>query len=233
MNSTKFKNIAATLLLLSSTSFSAADEIPVGRIDALENLIRVGNLAELDWEISYPASVSDEDLDVADTDVIMKIRVITSAIGPASTIDFGVQLNGSGYQQFYNGVGESNSSYALTPGTVVAETFVSAGTTIDILARHSQTNLPGSGWVSSSDPSQSMLVRTFRNGDSTLDLAGAGNQRSLAEILAPYSKDGIITIGKNEVIHCFELLTNRTRARAFDLQDLITLTTFEQVPLSK
>ena len=218
--------LQVSALLLACSSFASAQLLsqPIGSLEALKKIVNPGEKVGLDWQISYPVFNFNE------TDSEVTVRFITTALGPVSKLTFGTRLNGV-YTEFYEGISEDNEAYALSPGTIVRRQFVPAGQEIEFLARHHTHNLGGDGWVSSVADVDSNLVIVLKDGDPVPTLAPPG-QRSVAEILAPYSKNGIVDIGPNQKLICFEIFTANTNSLAYDLQDLVILVSHEQAPLS-
>ena len=206
------------------SSREEAPQSPIGTISSRQAHVVSGANADLDWQISYPVHSFNQ------TDSEVKVRFITCAIGPRWRIQFGTRLEGGSYNEFYHGFSEEHPSYSLTPGTVVSRTFLSAGEEIEFLVKHERSQVPGK-WVSSADPSLEHLIIELKNGDAVPDVAPVSGQRSVADILAPYSEDGKITIGDNEKILLFELFTTDVEHFGFDLQDLVLLVSHEQVEL--
>ena len=213
--------------LASIGNVSASDErlsVPIGSLDALQEKVLSGTKADLEWKISYPVSNFNE------TDAEVTVQFITAAIGPRWNVQFGTRVNGGDYREFYNGVSEDNENYDLEPGTIVSRDFVGAGLDIEFIARHQRSRVEGQ-WISSADSRLEHLIVEVNNGDPVPDVAPVPGQRSVADILAPYSKDGIITIGDNQKIFLFELYTSDSSHLAFDLQDLVLLVSYEQVSI--
>ena len=229
MKQTKFttKTIFAFLTL---AGIAGANETsiaqPIGSIKALQETVVEGQTADLDWKISYPVFNFNE------TDALVTASFITAATGANNTIQFGTRVNGGDYTEFYNGVSEDHANYAVSPGTIISETLVSAGEEIEFLSRHSRTQIrENGGWVSSTNTSQQDLVIELVRGDIVPDVAGAGDQRSVAEILTPYSENGVLTIGENQKIILFEIFTTNQNSRGFDIQDVVILVSYEQIAI--
>ena len=210
-------------LFLSSMALVASDSRPLGNLDALETQVALGTRANLNWKVTYPPIVEDF---TPKTDVILKVKFITTALGPVSRIDFGSIINGGAYNRFYEGISEDNQTYALDPGTTVLEQFVSAGSSIDLLAKHSRTRL-SNRWVSIASGRDDLVVQ-LKNGDPVPSISAPGGQRSVADILTIYSSNGFLNLGENEYIYLFELYTDNINRPAYDLQDMVLLVSYEQ-----
>jgi len=222
---------ALTVALIAASILSAqAEEAakPEGRISTDLTKVLGGSKVNLDWNISYPViNLTDK----VDTQVTVKF--ITLAIGPRWTVKFGTTIDGK-YTQFYNGVSEEHSNYKLEPGAVVASTFKSHNTPIGFRARHARTQISTSGgWVDSNDPAMADQIIRLVDGDQVPSVAPVAGQRSVADILQPYSKDGYINIGNNQEIYIFELYTANKNHFGFDLQDLVLLVSYEQVDVTE
>jgi len=116
----------------------------------------------------------------------------------------------------FTGVGSS-----VDPQELLIDTHFSEGQEITWRARINAFNLPYYDESSNN-------VRILRNGDPAPDHSGAFGQGSVVEFLAPYLKDGKISIGNRDLLYLSELGTTRTSSSAYDLQDAITLITFEK-----
>lgn len=216
--------VLACLSLAGSISAKEENSQPIGKIDSLQSIVKEGTKADLNWKISYPVHKFNQ------TDSLVTVRFITAAVGPKWRINFGTRTNGAPYEEFYHGFTEDHPSYALSPELIVSETLVSANEEIEFLLRHEASKIPGA-WVSSLNPAHKDQVIELHKGDQVPTVAGAGDQRSVAEILAPYSENGIVTIGENQRIILFEIYTTDKNSPGFDLQDVVLLVSHEQVPL--
>ena len=224
--SLKFPLFLVTSFVLVENLFSQQTlSIPQGSLKALQEKVLAGSRADIEWKISYPIHNFNE------TDAQVTVQFITAAIGPNPTFQFGTRAEGQAYEEFYQGVSEENSRYDLAPGTVVSTNFVEAHSELEFLLRHSRSRVPG-GWVSSVNPEHEHLIVTVENGDLVPDVAPVPGQRSVADILVPYSKDGVVTIGDNQQILLFEIFTTDTSHFGFDLQDVVLLVSYEQVEIS-
>ena len=223
----KIVGFTSLLIALASPCF-AAEDVPVGKIGAAETFVGAGEKATLNWEISYPLNSGNP----TETARLMTVKFITAAIGPNSTFSFWTALPGQSPILFYRGISEDNRNYALNPGVVVAQSVVEAGETIELIAQHHQAHSSLRGkTVSTADPSDAQNIIKLKNGDPVPTVDGVGNQRPVSQILGPYSENGIVTIGEFEEIYLMELWTTNRNNRGFDLQDLVLLVSYEQVPL--
>lgn len=217
------------LLLLACSGNLAANQvpsIPIGSLKALQSHVVADTKAELEWQISYPVHNFNE------TDSQVTVKFITAAIGPRWNLQFGLNINGEGYQEFYNGVSEENPAYSLSPGIVVADVFLERDLEIEFLAKHERSQIPGQ-WVSSENPAQQQQIIKLKNGDPVPAVPPVQGQRSVADILSPYSRNGVISIGEHEKILLFELYTSDKDHFGFDIQDLILLVSHNQVALDE
>ena len=230
MKTNSLLNFVAPLLLAGAVVASAqSDEpqgIPIGSLDALQSVVITGAKADLEWKISYPVHNFNE------TDATVRAQFITCAIGTRATIRFGTQITGGSYEEFYNGVGEEHPDYTLSPEAIISENIVEAGKEIDFLARHGSSRVTShGGWVSTAFDDQAAQIIEVHRGDVVPAVPPVRGQRSVAEILAPYSENGIVTIGENQRILLFEVFTDDLEHNSFDLQDLVILISFDQVSL--
>ena len=203
-------------------------QTPQGSLKALQEMVVEGSHVDLDWKISYPVHNFNE------TDTEVTVRFITCAIGNGDIIRFGTRTDGAAYEEFYNGHSEGHPSYSITPETIVSKTFLSANHEIEFLTKYLGSRIRTSnGWVSSLNPAQRRQIIELHKGDAVPNVAPVPGQRSVADILAPYSQNGVMTIGKDQKIILFEVYTDDVRSSAFDLQDLILLVTYEQVDITE
>ncbi|MGJ8632513.1 MAG: hypothetical protein ACSHX7_01215 [Luteolibacter sp.] len=224
----KIAGIASLVIAFASPSH-AIEQTPIGSISALETYVATGEKATLDWQISYPLSSTN----TSDTARVMTVKFITAAIGKNSQFSFWTALPGESPVLFYTGISEDNPNYALDSGTVVAETVVEAGESIELIAQHhsaEKATLRGQT-VSTADSNDVDNIIKLKNGDAVPLVDGVGDQRPVSQILAPYSDNGVITIGEHEEIYLFELWTSNVGGYGFDLQDLVLLVSYSQVPL--
>jgi PKD repeat protein len=114
-----------------------------------------------------------------------------------------------------------------------------AGTPVTISGRSWSHNSSGLNYSLDSSWTQHMEVKTtgnspnlivLKNGDSVPDKPGYLGQASLATFVAPYIKNGKISLKANEAIFLFELGTTDTSSNAADFQDLVVLMSVQKVP---
>jgi len=225
----KIKSIPTSLALLALaggqlTQANESFATPIGSLDALQKHVLVGDTVDLDWKISYPVHNFNE------TDSKVRVQFITLATGPNNTVSFGTRITGQSFREFYNGVSEEHPNYALTPGTNVSQDILEHGLTIEFLAKHSRSQVPGA-WVSSENPAHAHQIIELVHGDPIPKVTPVQGQRSVAEILAPYNENGTVSIGHNQKILLFEIFTSDVNHFGFDLQDLVLLVSHEQLAL--
>ena len=226
----KFLLNSGAILCFAASSLSAQEalEIPIGSIDALEGQVIPGQRANLNWRIAYPIT---GDPDGHDTRVTAQF--ITLATGTRNPVLFGTRIGEDGpFVEFYNGVAEEHPDYALEPGTVIAETLLSAGDEIFFELRHSRTRIEQYGGVVST-ARENNLVIVLNRGDDVPPVPPVSGQRSVAEILEPYSSDGVMTIGSNQQIILMELFTDDEDHFGYDLQDAVILVSRDRVTLEE
>ena len=205
-----------------------APQTPRGSLAALQQTVVAGSHADLDWRISYPVHNFNE------TDTEVTVRFITCAIGNGDVIRFGTRTGRGRYEEFYNGHSEGHPSYSITPETIVSKTYLSAGQEIEFLTKYNGSRISTSnGWVSSRNPAQAQQIIELHEGDPVPAVAPVPGQRSVADILAPYSANGVMTIGANQKIILFEVYTDDLDHYTFDLQDLILLVSYEQIDVEQ
>jgi hypothetical protein len=216
-------------MFATATAF-AATEIPRGTLNVDSTLVRAGSRSQIDWNIEYPAGVTDV------------IEIVTpNIIKPKETLKMRVRVLGASFQQAVNSYlpvevmwSKNNSSWArlfygtqtaVNPSTVVLDTTVKKGDTVNFGGRGYR-----SGWLplyntSAASPNLIML----KNGDKVPSTTPAFQQGLIESFLTPYlgSDKKTVKIGQRDLIVLLELGQTNPAVSGFDLQDLVILVTFE------
>jgi len=226
----KLKNLLTTGgIALAISASASADEPrtlapPTGQISAAQSSINPGVIPKLTWNIEYPdledcIEIQPDGTIRALTSLQVKVRTLGAAVTQgAGGAELPVQIDVSvgSTSATFTGVGSSVDSQEL-----LIDAHLPEGQEVTWRAR---INLSGFPYYDES----SSNVRILRNGDPAPDYNGAFGQGSVVEFLAPYLKDGKISIGNRDLLYLSELGTTRTSSSAYDLQDAITLITFEK-----
>ena len=236
---------SATLLLASlalgtvalHADNSVADPYrPTGRLDVSQKMVRQGVQPLLDWEINYPVRIDDL-VEINPTDdsirtkqrTLVEVRVVGAGFQIGSThTKLAVQskIGGSSWKTLFHG-----RDYETDPSEVVLSQVVDAGTRLDFSARARKLSR---GWYSSRntlDPTPT--VQAMTNGDYVPDYLPAYDQGDISSFLTSYiSGDNQVTIGPRDVIYLFELYSTNPTSSYFDMQDMVVVVSFKDVPAS-
>ena len=117
----------------------------------------------------------------------------------------------------------------VSPAEVLISQIVEAGTRIDFSARAQKLN---KSWYSSRNTLGDVpMVQALTNGAYVPNYLPAYNQGTVASFLSQYiSTDNQITIGPRDVIYLYELYSTNPSSRHFDMQDIVVVVSFKDVP---
>lgn len=209
---------------------NADTEIPRGTLNVDRTLVRVGTRTQLDWQIAYPAGITDV-IDVTTTGVktktnlTVRVRVLGASFQQTATTFLPVQVvwskNKSTWARVFDG-----KQTDVNPAKVMLETTVSKGDTINIGGRGYRN-----GWLplyTTAAATPNLVI--LKNEDRVPGTTPAFQQGMINSFLKPYlSSDGKkVKIGNLDLIILLELGQTDPRASGFDLQDLVVLVTFEE-----
>ena len=226
----KLKNLFTTgaVALAISTAANAQETEtlapPTGDISLNQSLVTEGVSPTISWNITYPdlddcIEINPDGTITALTSLRVKVRMLGAAVTLGSggrELPVTVNVKVGNETATFNGVGSSVNSEEI-----ILDTHFTEGQEITWKARIDYNNLPYY-----SEGSEN--VKVLRNGAPAPDINGAFGQGSVVDFLAPLLTDGKISIGNRDVLYLSELGTNRTSSSAYDLQDAITLITFEK-----
>ena len=213
------------------SSAHAADDIPIGTLNVNRTMVREGSQSQLDWQIQYPAGVTE----------VVEI-IPPNIIKPKKKLKMRVRVLGASFQQSYNSYlpvevmwSKNNSSWTrlfygnqtnVNPSTLVLDTTVNKNDTINFGGRGFRSN----AWLpiyhtSMTTPNLVML----QNGDRVPQSTPAFQQGNIESFLRPYLMPDrkTVSIGDKDLILLLELGQTNTSNSGFDLQDLVILVTFE------
>jgi hypothetical protein len=219
--------------LLSFASAQAANTIPTGTLNVDRNMVRVGTRSQLNWQIQYPAPVSEvtEVIEVVTPNIIkpkqdlkMKVRVLGASFQQTITSFLPVEVmwskNNSSWSRVFYG-----SQLLVNPNSVVLNTNVKKNDRISFGGRGFRD-----GWLplyNTSTASQNLVM--LKNGDRIPNTIPALQGGAIESFLSPYllADKKTVKIGNRDLILLMELGQTNTNNSGFDLQDLVVLVTFE------
>lgn len=221
--------------LLSINSAFAADlVIPTGTLAVDRTMVRVGSRSELDWQIQYPAGVT-EVIEIIPPNCIrpkkdlqMRVRVLGASFQETTTSFLPVEVmwsknNSSWARTFYG------NQLLVNAATVVLNTAVKKGDKINFGGRGYRDG----AWLPlyNTNAVTNNLV-LLKNGDKVPSTVPALNGGNIESFLKPYllADKKTVSIGNRDVILLMELGQTNTSNSGFDLQDLVVLVTFEVTP---
>ncbi|MBX9853088.1 MAG: hypothetical protein K2X86_15200, partial [Cytophagaceae bacterium] len=77
------------------------------------------------------------------------------------------------------------------------------------------------------------FVRVLRNGDAVPQITGFAGQADVESYLQGYFVNGKVTLEANQAIYLFELGTNNTTSKSYDMQDCVVLVTIDPAECPK
>ncbi|MEM9081544.1 MAG: hypothetical protein AAGC74_12730, partial [Verrucomicrobiota bacterium] len=190
-----------------------------------EDFVVAGGHATLEWAIQYPVILDPEGN--PQTDAVMKVRLIGSAINPNHNLHFGATFNGGDFETLYRGAGELSADYDIIPGEVVRELEVEGGTEVDFHVRVEFPNGSTTQWTSTNDPARQHMIIRLMDGDAIPYYRPVTGQSTIEELLASYAVDGHVDVGPNDVIVTLEAYTPDVNHPDYDMQDMIVLISYE------
>lgn len=223
--------IAGLFACLSFSSAFAIDAIPTGTLNIDRAMVREGSRSKLDWQIQYPAGVTDV-VEVVPPNIIklkkaqnMRVRVLGASFQASANSYLPVEVmwskNNSSWTRLFYG-----NQLNVNPSTLVLDTKVKKNDTINFGGRGFRDN----AWLplyntTSTLPNLVML----QNGDKIPSTTPAFQQGQIETFLRPYllADKKTVSIGDKDLILLIELGQTNPSNSGFDLQDLVVLVTFE------
>lgn len=216
--------------------------MPVGTLSAFPTIVQAGTHPQLSWNVTLPAAVLDivtisgPGTVTAKMSQYVDIRVLGASVKAVSTNQSGqvtswswvpteclFSFNGGSYSRiFYNTHDKVNQN------TVVATKQVNEGQTINFGGRYYYNG----NWSSTrTSTNSSNTVRALKHGDTPPTTVPLYQQPTIESFLLPYlDTNGNLKLGPRDVIYLMELTHTDTSHGGFDLQDLVILCTFRDVP---
>ena len=227
-----------TLLLTALTALTgpalvAENLTPTGTLDIAKRLVRTGTKPVLNWNIEYPNDIEEIiTIDPKNTvtplqDVLVEMRVVGTSYQPYGS-DTNVQFKArigesSSWQQLFLG-----KTADLNPNVPVYSQVVQAGTKIDISGKgHKYSN----NWTPTRQTgAYSLNVKALTNGDPVPYYSPAFQQGDIESHVSSYVQDGKVVLNPRDVIYLVELGQNSPTSGGFDMQDLVVVVSFKDVP---
>ena len=228
-------------------SQAMAPQIPLGTLSVNRNLLQVGTSPTLSWHASFPQPVADMITVNTDHSVVTKkpaqvtVRLLGVAF-QAGSLQLPAQLSmrlndGSWSTRFLGAANDVKPNIPVYTGVVPANTkldfrFVGASgksknNPETTKAQDWQWNYPA---VATSTTSVNKAV--LQDGQPAPSYAPAYSQGSIKSFLTSVmSADGTtVKVGPRDVIYLTELSTAEPNTTNFDMQDMVLLVTFDEVP---
>jgi len=216
--------------------------MPVGTLSAFPTIVQAGTHPQLTWNVTLPAAVLDivtitgPGTVTAKVSQYVDVRILGASVKAVSTNQSGqvtswswvpteclFSFNGGSYSRiFYNTHDKVNQN------TVVATKQVNAGQTINFGGRYFHNG----NWSSTrTSTNSSNTVRALKHGDTPPTTVPLYQQPTIESFILPYlDTNGNLKLGPRDVIYLMELTHTDTNHGGFDLQDLVILCTFRDVP---
>lgn len=210
---------------------------PIGWLSVQSNMVRVGNMPMLTWNITHPSIVEDyvticpPSTIRVNYDIQCNILILGTGV---TTVDRNKKLvympteaqvnyNDRGYNQIFFGINRN------IPRTIVWSKTMHKNDTLSFGGRYRYNNNWSSGY-NSSDGSRN--IRSMVAGDTPPSIIPSHNAPSLESFLRPYlNASGKVDIGPMDVIVFMELTHGPMEISnsGYDLQDMVLLVTFEPI----
>ena len=225
---------------------AVSPQIPMGTLSVNRSLLRIGTSPTLTWTATYPLPVNDVVTVHPDHGITTKkkVEVTVRVLGVAfqsGSLQLPTQLsmrlnNGSWTTRFLGAAKDVQPTVPVYTGTVTANTkldfrFVGAN---DKKKNNPQTT-KSSDWywdnpaISTSTSSQNKTVLT--DGQTPPSYAPAYSQGTIKSFLtSSITPQGTVSIGPRDLIYLTELSTASPGTTYFDMQDLVLLVNFKEVP---
>ena len=232
-------------LLLSGNARSQqtnAPVMPVGTLSAFPTIVQAGTHPQLTWNVTLPAAVLDvvtitsPGTVTATKSQYVDVRILGASVKAVTTNNSGqvtswswvptealLSFNGGSYTRvFYN----TNNN--VNQNTIVATRQLNVGQRIDFGGRYNHND----SWSSMRTSTNSAnTVRALKHGDTPPTTTPLYQQPTIESFILPYlDTNGKMKLGPRDVVYLMELTHTDTSHGGFDLQDLVVLCTFRDVP---
>ena len=226
---------------------AAAPQIPLGTLSVNRNLLLLGTSPTLSWHANYPQpvvqviTVNPDHSIVTNQKVQMTVRVLgvdfkSGTLNLPARLE--MRLNGGSWSQRYLGAARD-----VKPKTPVYTGVVNANTRVDFRfmgasdkskSNPRTTTLADWQWnyPAVTTTTTSLNKSALRDGQATPAQAPAFSQGSIAGFLSTVITPGgqAAQIGPRDVLYLTELSTASPNTSSFDMQDMVLLVNFTEVP---
>ncbi|QQL45192.1 hypothetical protein [Sulfuriroseicoccus oceanibius] len=229
----------ASAAILSILPAVAADDANqnnwVGNITASEQVVQVGNVPSVNWDVSYPLGLADlvtlkDNSITTKTEVVMETRMIGAGWGLKTNFHYvegKMRVGSSSFFEIFYG-----DHWMIDSSKVVYTNTLPAGTVIHFSGRGAKDKSGPyfSQWSSlfTTEFATPNIV-TLTNGDPAPQYDPAFDiQMAVEDYLTPYvdTQTGLITLGPRDIIYLFDF--NSYGTKWYDLQDMGILVTFTE-----
>lgn len=242
------RNLLLTVLLslllsgIGHAQQTNAPVMPVGSLSAFPTIVQAGTHPQLTWNVTLPAAVLDvvtitpPGTVTATKSQYVDVRILGASVKAVSTNQYGqitswswvptecvFSFNGGSYNRiFYDTHDKVNQN------TIVTTKQVNVGQTINFGGRYYYNN----NWSTQrTSTNSSNTVRALKHGDTPPTTTPLYQQPTIESFILPYlDTNGNLKLGPRDVIYLMELTHTNTADGGFDLQDLVILCTFRDVP---
>ncbi|QQL45191.1 hypothetical protein [Sulfuriroseicoccus oceanibius] len=229
-----------SLVALTATLPALASETDtnnwVGSISASQQVVQVGDVPTVTWDVKYPAALLDlvsldENTATSKKTIEMEVRVIGAAWGKTRSFHYveGQIQAGAGWLQIFWG-----DHHMIDSSKVVYQATLPVDTVIDFRGCGAKDKSgpfasSWSPWYSTTDVTPHVVL--LKDGDTAPHYDPAYEiQDGVQDYLSPYidGNTGLITLGPRDVIYLFEFAEGSFGTKYFDLQDLVVVVTFSE-----
>lgn len=200
------------------------NKIPKGTLSVNKNRVSKNEKPYLSWNIVHPAPVIDIISEITPEDEVIvkkKVRVDVYMVGTGVTSHNGTvqhetrtHINlGDGWLHVFTGVGRD-----VDPKVIRATKVLNPGDKITFRANYRDWR------YNSSDE-----VIALKNGDTPPTNLGQNGGVALEDYLAPYVKNGKLSLSPLDIIYCAELTHTNKNSSGYDIQDSIVLLRFTEI----
>jgi hypothetical protein len=216
--------------------------MPVGSLSAFPTIVQAGTHPKLTWNVTLPAAVLDivnivpPGTMVAKVPQFMDVRILGASVKAVWTNSAGqitqwqwvptellFSFNGGSFNRLFY-----NTHNNVNPNTILHTQTVQPGNTMNFGGRFFFNNAWSAMRTSTNSPN---TVIALKDGDLPPVTDPLYGQPSIESFLLPYLEpDGRLNLGPRDVIYLMELTHTDTSHSGFDLQDLVVLCTFRDIP---
>ncbi len=246
MNPRNLTALLAAIVLSAGSGAAFAQQnspvIPVGKLSAFPTIVQTGTHPQLSWSVTVPESVVDVVTIVPPgtikpkRDLVMDVRILGASVKAVWTNSAGqvtkwewvpteclFSYNGGSYSRIFY-----NTQNNVNPNTIARTQTVAVNQTVNFGGRYYHNNAWSTTYTSTNGQYN---VVALKNGDTPPTTTPLYQQPTIESFILPYlDSQGRIKLGPRDVIYLMELTHTNRNDPGFDLQDLVILTTFRDVP---